>query len=65
MLRVRLANISHHVIDLYMSGNNLMAEIEIINTTPGQQLRSLLSAGVPIGFRMSLEAVSRLGIILL
>lgn len=44
---------SHVILDLYMSGNNLMAEIEVLDTPAGQQLRSLLGAGVPIGFRMS------------
>lgn len=50
---IRFNKASHVILDLYMSDNNLMAEIEVLDTPAGKQLRSLLSAGVPIGFRMS------------
>jgi hypothetical protein len=36
-----------------MEDNKVMAEIETLDTPPGRDLRNLLSAGVPIGFRMS------------
>lgn len=50
---IHVSGVSHVITDLYMSENNLMAEIEVLNTPSGQQLRALLSAGVSIGFRMS------------
>ena len=50
---VHLDKASHLVTDLYMSDNKLMAEIEVLDSPLGAQLRSLLSAGVSIGFRMS------------
>lgn len=50
---IHFSKASHLVIDLFMSDNKMMAEIEVLDTPSGQQLRTLLSAGVPIGFRMS------------
>lgn len=50
---IHVSGVSHVITDLYMSDNNLMAEIEVLNTPPGQQLCALLSSGIPIGFRMS------------
>ena len=50
---VHFSKASHLVTDLFMSDNKMMAEIEVLDTPAGQQLKTLLSAGVPIGFRMS------------
>lgn len=50
---IHFAKASHTIIDLFMSEDKLMAEIELLGTIPGQQLRALLTAGIPVGFRMS------------
>lgn len=50
---IQAGKASHIVTDMYMEGDCLMAEIEILDTPAGQDLKSLLSAGIPIGFRMS------------
>lgn len=46
---VQLANASHIITDMYWDGDNLMGEIEILPTKPGQQLEAIIEAGVKPG----------------
>jgi len=46
---VELKNVSHLITDIYMQGDEVRGNLEILNTPPGQILRSLIQQGVKIG----------------
>lgn len=46
---VNLQNVSHNVIDLWWSGNDLMGKIEILPTPSGNIAKNLLGAGIRLG----------------
>jgi hypothetical protein len=46
---ISLKNVSHLVTNLYMEGNYLIGESEVLPTPAGQTLKTLLEAGVRIG----------------
>jgi hypothetical protein len=46
---VNLANVSHNVIDLWWSNNDLMGKIEILPTPSGNIAKELLKAGIRLG----------------
>jgi len=46
---VELKNVSHLITDIYMKGDEVRGHLEILNTPPGQILKSLIQQGVKIG----------------
>lgn len=51
---IRLKDSSHLVTDLRMEGDNLVAEVEILNTPAGRVLKQLLEVpGLKMNFRLS------------
>jgi len=46
---VHLGNVSHVITKLYMQGNHVMGEGEVLNTPSGKVLTELLRAGVKLG----------------
>jgi len=46
---VELKNVSHLITDIYMEGDEVRGNLEILNTPPGQILKSLIQQGVKIG----------------
>jgi len=46
---VNLSNVSHNVLDLWWSGNDLMGKIEILPTPSGNIAKELLKAGIRLG----------------
>jgi len=49
-LEVRLENVSHKIVDMYMEGNNAIGRAEIlVNTPKGQIAKGLIEAGVNLG----------------
>lgn len=50
---VHMALVSHLVRDLWLDGNTLMAEIEVLNTPAGKTLQHLLNAGVKVEFKIT------------
>ncbi len=50
---ISFKNASHLVTDLWMEGDMLRAEVEILNTPSGRILQSMLDAGVVVPFHLS------------
>ncbi len=46
---VELKNVSHLITNIYMEGEEVRGDLEILNTPPGQILKSLIQQGVKIG----------------
>jgi hypothetical protein len=46
---VNLANASHHVTKMWWDGDNLMGEVEILNTPAGNILKNIIASGVTLG----------------
>jgi len=48
-LEVRLENVSHQIVEMYMQGDDAIGKALILPTPKGQIARSLIEAGVPLG----------------
>ena len=46
---VNLKNVSHNILDVWWTGNDLMGKIEILTTPAGNILRELLKSGIRLG----------------
>jgi hypothetical protein len=46
---VNLNNTSHNIKRIWWEGNNLMGELEILNTPSGKIAMEIISAGIPLG----------------
>jgi hypothetical protein len=46
---VNLNNTSHNIKRIWWEGNNLMGELEILNTPSGKIAQEIISAGIPLG----------------
>lgn len=46
---VNLANASHHVIKMWWNGDDLMGEVEILNTPSGNILKNIIASGITLG----------------
>jgi hypothetical protein len=46
---VNLNNTSHNIKRIWWEGNNLMGELEILNTPSGKIAMEIMSAGIPLG----------------
>jgi hypothetical protein len=46
---VNLGNVSHNIKRIWWEGNDLMGELELLNTPSGKIAMELVSAGIPLG----------------
>lgn len=46
---VNLANASHHVTKMWWNGDDLMGEVEILNTPSGNILKNIIASGITLG----------------
>lgn len=46
---INLNNVSHLITKIWWEGNNVMAEIELLNTPSGRIAQEIVSAGIPLG----------------
>jgi len=46
---VNLNNVSHNIKRIWWEGNNLMGELELLNTPSGKIAQEIISAGIPLG----------------
>lgn len=46
---VNLNNTSHNIKRVWWEGNNLMGELELLNTPSGKIAQEIISAGIPLG----------------
>lgn len=46
---VNLANVSHLVTNIWWEGNNVMGELELLNTPSGKIAQEIILAGIPLG----------------
>jgi len=47
--RTRLSEVSHIITKLYLDGNQVIGEAEILDTIPGQNLKAIIKAGGRVG----------------
>jgi len=59
---VNLNNVSHNIKKVWWDGNDLMGELELLNTPSGKIAMELVSAGVPLGISSrGMGSVKQLG----
>jgi len=59
---VNLGNVSHNIKKVWWDGNDLMGELELLNTPSGKIAMELVSAGVPLGISSrGMGSVKQLG----
>jgi len=46
---VNLNNVSHNIKKIWWEGNDLMGELELLNTPSGKIAQEIISAGIPLG----------------
>jgi hypothetical protein len=46
---VNLNNVSHNIKHIWWEGNDLMGELELLNTPSGKIAQEIISAGIPLG----------------
>lgn len=46
---VNLNNVSHNIKKIWWEGDNLMGELELLNTPSGKIAQEIISAGIPLG----------------
>ena len=46
---VNLNNVSHNIKRIWWEGNDLMGELELLNTPSGKIAQEIISAGIPLG----------------
>jgi hypothetical protein len=46
---INLSNVSHNIKKVWWDGNNLMGNLELLNTPSGKIAMELVSAGIPLG----------------
>jgi len=59
---INLANVSHNIKKVWWDGNNLMGNLELLNTPSGKIAMELVSAGIPLGISSrGMGSVKQLG----
>lgn len=59
---VNLGNVSHNIKKVWWDGNDLIGELELLNTPSGKIAMELVSAGVPLGISSrGMGSVKQLG----
>ena len=57
-----LSNVSHNIKKVWWDGNNLMGNLELLNTPSGKIAMELVSAGIPLGISSrGMGSVKQLG----
>jgi len=59
---INLSNVSHNIKKVWWDGNNLMGNLELLNTPSGKIAMELVSAGIPLGISSrGMGSVKQLG----
>ena len=59
---INLANVSHNIKKVWWDGNDLMGQLELLNTPSGKIAMELVSAGIPLGISSrGMGSVKQLG----
>jgi hypothetical protein len=59
---INLSNVSHNIKKVWWDGNNLMGNLELLNTPSGKIAQELVSAGIPLGISSrGMGSVKQLG----
>jgi len=59
---INLSNVSHNIKKVWWDGNDLMGQLELLNTPSGKIAMELVSAGIPLGISSrGMGSVKQLG----